>query len=313
MVGYQVENLSSNQQGQVELSALEAQMNQDVAGLMLTNPNTLGVFDQQIGRIAEIVHAKGGLLYMDGANMNALVGKTRPGDFGVDVMHLNLHKTFSTPHGGGGPGSGPVACKKFMEPFLPVPVVIERADGTLGFEYNRPQAIGRVRMFYGNFGMLVRALAYIMANGPDGLRQTTEDAVLNANYIRKRLESTYDLPYKTPSMHEVVFSDKLQQQYGVKTGDIAKRLIDYGFHPYTVSFPLVVHGALMIEPTESESKEELDSFIDAMKAIAEECEKEPATVLNAPHNTRLSRLDEVTAARKPVLRWKPQQAKTAAE
>jgi glycine dehydrogenase subunit 2 len=313
MVGYQVENLRSNQQGQVELSALEAQMNQDVAGLMLTNPNTLGVFDQQIGRIAEIVHAKGGLLYMDGANMNALVGKTRPGDFGVDVMHLNLHKTFSTPHGGGGPGSGPVACKKFMEPFLPVPVVIERADGTLGFEYNRPQAIGRVRMFYGNFGMLVRALAYIMANGPDGLRQTTEDAVLNANYIRKRLESTYDLPYKTPSMHEVVFSDKLQQQYGVKTGDIAKRLIDYGFHPYTVSFPLVVHGALMIEPTESESKEELDSFIDAMKAIAEECEKEPGTVLNAPHNTRLSRLDEVTAARKPVLRWKPQQAKTAAE
>ena len=313
MVGYQVENLSSNQQGQVELSALEAQMNQDVAGLMLTNPNTLGVFDQQIGRIAEIVHAKGGLLYMDGANMNALVGKTRPGDFGVDVMHLNLHKTFSTPHGGGGPGSGPVACKKFMEPFLPVPVVIERADGTLGFEYNRPQAIGRVRMFYGNFGMLVRALAYIMANGPDGLRQTTEDAVLNANYIRKQLEGTYDLPYKTPSMHEVVFSDKLQQPYGVKTGDIAKRLIDYGFHPYTVSFPLVVHGALMIEPTESESKEELDSFIDAMKAIAEECEKEPATVLNAPHNTRLSRLDEVTAARKPVLRWKPQQAKTAAE
>ena len=217
-------------------------MNEDVAGLMLTNPNTLGVFDQQIGKIAEIVHAKGGLLYMDGANMNALVGKTRPGDFGVDVMHLNLHKTFSTPHGGGGPGSGPVACKKFMEPFLPVPVVIERADGMLGFEYNRPQSIGRVRMFYGNFGMLVRALAYIMANGPDGLRQTTEDAVLNANYIRKQLESSYDLPYKTPSMHEVVFSDKLQQQNGVKTGDIAKRLIDYGFHPYTVSFPMVVHG-----------------------------------------------------------------------
>jgi glycine dehydrogenase subunit 2 len=313
MAGYQVENLRSNQQGQVELSALEAQMNQDVAGLMLTNPNTLGVFDQQIGKIAEILHAKGGLLYMDGANMNALVGKTRPGDFGVDVMHLNLHKTFSTPHGGGGPGSGPVACKKFMEPFLPVPVVIERGDGTLGFEYNRPQAIGRVRMFYGNFGMLVRALAYIMANGPDGLRQTTEDAVLNANYIRKQLESSYDLPYKTPSMHEVVFSDRLQQQYGVKTGDIAKRLIDYGFHPYTVSFPMVVHGALMIEPTESESKEELDSFIDAMKAIAEECEKEPQTVLNAPHNTRVSRFDEVTAARKPVLRWKPQQAKTAAE
>src|SRR5271169_235012 len=292
-VGYAVENLKSNDRGMVDVAALAAQMNEDVAALMVTNPNTLGVFEQEIDKIAELMHAKGGLLYMDGANMNALVAKARPGDFGVDVMHLNLHKTFSTPHGGGGPGSGPVACKRFMEPFLPVPVVIERADGTLGFEYNRPQAIGRVRMFYGNFGMLVRALAYIMANGPDGLRQTTEDAVLNANYIRKQLESSYDLPYKTPSMHEVVFSDKLQQQYGVKTGDIAKRLIDYGFHPYTVSFPLVVHGALMIEPTESESKEELDSFIDAMKAIAEECEKEPATVLNAPHNTRISRLDEV--------------------
>jgi glycine dehydrogenase subunit 2 len=244
---------------------------------------------------------------MDGANMNALVGKARPGDFGVDVMHLNLHKTFSTPHGGGGPGSGPVACKKIIEPFLPVPVVIERDNGQLGFEYNRPQSIGRVRMFYGNFGMLVRALAYIMANGPDGLRQTTEDAVLNANYLRKKLEPYYDLPYSTPSMHEVVFSDRLQAKNGVKTGDIAKRLIDYGFHPYTVSFPLVVHGAIMIEPTESESKEEIDFFVDAMKSIAEECEQEPQTVLEAPHNTRISRLDEVMAARKPVLRWKPEQ------
>ncbi|MGA2988923.1 MAG: aminomethyl-transferring glycine dehydrogenase subunit GcvPB [Candidatus Korobacteraceae bacterium] len=313
MAGYQVENLKSNAAGEVDLAALEAQMNEEVAGLMLTNPNTLGVFEQQIGRIAGLVHAKGGLLYMDGANMNALVGKTRPGDFGVDVMHLNLHKTFSTPHGGGGPGSGPVACKKIMEPFLPVPVIIQRPDGQLGFEYNRPQSIGRVRMFYGNFGMLVRALAYIMANGPDGLRQTTEDAVLNANYIRKKLEPYYDLPYKTPSMHEVVFSDHLQAKSGIKTGDIAKRLIDYGFHPYTVSFPLVVHGAMMIEPTESESKEELDFFIDSMKAIAEECEKEPQTVLDAPHNTRVSRLDEVMAARKPVLRWKPREAKTAAE
>ena len=311
MSGYQVENLKSNAAGMVDLAALEAQMNEDVAGLMLTNPNTLGVFDQQIGAIAEILHAKGGLLYMDGANMNALVGKARPGDFGVDVMHLNLHKTFSTPHGGGGPGSGPVACKQILEPFLPLPVIREDATGKLRLEYDRPQSIGRVRMFFGNFGMHVRALAYIMANGPDGLRQTTEDAVLNANYIRKQLEGVYDLPYTTPSMHEVVFSDKLQQKNGIRTGDIAKRLIDYGFHPYTVSFPLIVHGALMIEPTESESKEELDQFIDAMKAIAKEAEQSPELIQGAPYNTRVSRLDEVAAARKPVLRWKPQAASVA--
>jgi glycine dehydrogenase subunit 2 len=306
MVGYTVENLKSNAAGMVDMASLEAQVNEDVAALMLTNPNTLGVFEQEIHKIADVLHAKGALMYMDGANMNALVGKVRPGDFGADVMHLNLHKTFSTPHGGGGPGSGPVACKKVLEPFLPAPIVIEKPDGTLGFDYNRPKSIGRVRMFYGNFGMHVRALAYIMANGPDGLRQTTEDAVLNANYIRKKLEGVYDLPYSTPTMHEVVFSDRLQNRKGIKTGDIAKRLIDYGFHPYTVSFPLVVHGALMIEPTESESKEELDLFIDAMKAIAEEAEQNPELIAEAPFNTRISRLDEVSAARKPVLRWKPQ-------
>ena len=304
--GYAVENLKSNAAGMVDMASLEAQVNEDVAALMLTNPNTLGVFEQEIHKIADVLHAKGALLYMDGANMNALVGKVRPGDFGADVMHLNLHKTFSTPHGGGGPGSGPVACKKILEPFLPTPVVVTKPDGTLGFDYNRPQSIGRVRMFYGNFGMHVRALAYIMANGPDGLRQTTEDAVLNANYIRKGLEGVYDLPYKTPTMHEVVFSDRLQTPKGIKTGDIAKRLIDYGFHPYTVSFPLVVNGALMIEPTESESKESLDLFIQAMKDIAEEVEEHPEIVLEAPHNTRISRLDETMAARKPILRWKPQ-------
>jgi glycine dehydrogenase subunit 2 len=304
-VGYAVENLKSNSQGMVDVAALASQMNEDVAALMLTNPNTLGVFEQEIHKIADIMHAKGGLLYMDGANMNALVGKVRPGDFGVDLMHLNLHKTFSTPHGGGGPGSGPVAVKKILEPYLPTPVVITKPDGTLGFEYNRPQSVGRVRAFYGNFGMFVRALAYTLANGPDGLRQTTEDAVLNANYIRKGLEGAYDLPYATPSMHEVVFSDKLQAKKGVKTMDIAKRLIDYGFHPYTTAFPLIVPGALMIEPTESESKEEMDLFIDAMKSIAEEVEEDPEMVLAAPHTTRVSRLDEVAAARKPVLRWKP--------
>ena len=306
MVGYSVENLKSNDRGMVEIEALEEQMNDDVAALMLTNPNTLGVFEQDIHKIAEIMHAKGGLLYMDGANMNALVGKVRPGDFGVDLMHLNLHKTFSTPHGGGGPGSGPVAVKRALEPFLPTPVVINKADGTLGFEYNRPQTVGRVRSFYGNFGMFVRALAYILANGPDGLRQTTEDAVLNANYIRKGLEGTFDLPYSTPSMHEVVFSDKVQARKGVKTMDIAKRLIDYGFHPYTTAFPLIVPGALMIEPTESEDKEEMDLFIDAMKSIAREAEEDPQTVLAAPHSTRVSRLDETAAARKPMLRWKPE-------
>ncbi len=306
MSGYAVENIKSNSRGMVDIASLVAQVNQDVAALMLTNPNTLGVFEQEIHKIADVLHAKGALMYMDGANMNALVGKVRPGDFGADVMHLNLHKTFSTPHGGGGPGSGPVACKKILEPFLPAPIVIQKRDGTLGFDYNRPKSIGRVRMFYGNFGMHVRALAYIMANGPDGLRQTTEDAVLNANYIRKKLEGVYDLPYSTPTMHEVVFSDRLQTPKGLKTGDIAKRLIDYGFHPYTVSFPLVVHGALMIEPTESESKEELDQFIDAMKAIAEEAEQNPELIAEAPFNTRISRLDEVSAARKPVLRWRPQ-------
>ncbi|HWG37366.1 MAG TPA: aminomethyl-transferring glycine dehydrogenase subunit GcvPB [Terriglobales bacterium] len=303
IAGYQVENLKSNATGTVDMASLERQMTGEVAALMLTNPNTLGIFEEDIHRIADLVHERGGMLYMDGANMNALVGRSRPGDFGVDVMHLNLHKTFSTPHGGGGPGAGPVAVKRELEPFLPIPVLTTR-DGKPTLEYDRPRSIGRVRAFYGNFGMFTRALAYIMANGCDGLLQTTEDAVLNANYIRKKLEGSYALPYPTPSMHEVIFSDALQAPKGVHTGDIAKRLIDYGFHPYTVSFPLVVRGALMIEPTESANLPELDEFIAAMKAIAEEAQTEPATVTNAPHTTKISRLDEVAAARSPVLRWK---------
>jgi glycine dehydrogenase subunit 2 len=306
--GYQVANLKSNAQGMVDLAELERMVDEDVAALMLTNPSTIGVFESEIHRIAEILHAKGALLYMDGANMNALVGKTRPGDFGVDVMHLNLHKTFSTPHGGGGPGSGPVACKKFLEPFLPKPVLVARADGAngiLGLDYDRPQSVGRVRAFYGNFGMFVRALAYILANGPDGLRETTEDAVLNANYIRAKLAGTFDLPFTTPTLHEVVFSDRLQAANGVKTGDMGKRLIDYGFHAYTVSFPMIVHGAMMIEPTESESREELDLLIDALQQIAREAAENPELVQTAPHTTRVRRMDETAAARKPVLRWKP--------
>jgi glycine dehydrogenase subunit 2 len=219
-------------------------------------------------------------------------------------MHLNLHKTFSTPHGGGGPGSGPVACKKILEPFLPTPVLVTRTDGSLGLDYNHPQSVGRVRMFYGNFGMFVRALAYILANGPDGLRQTTEDAVLNANYLRAKLEGTFELPFPTRTLHEVVFSDRLQAKNGVKTGDMGKRLIDYGFHAYTVSFPMIVPGAMMIEPTESESREELDLLVDALTQIAREAAENPELVQTAPHTTRMRRLDETSAARKPVLRWK---------
>jgi glycine dehydrogenase subunit 2 len=304
IAGYQVENIKSESHGQIDVAKLRELVTEDVAALMITNPSTLGIFEERIPEIAEILHAKGALLYMDGANMNALAGVARPGDLGVDVMHLNLHKTFSTPHGGGGPGAGPVAMKKILEPFRPVPILVEKEGGRLVLEPVRPYSIGKVKAFSGNFGVLVRALAYILAYGP-GIRQATEDAVLNANYIRKHLEGVYDLPYSLPSMHEVVFSDAIQKTNGVNTMDIAKRLIDYGFHPYTTAFPLIVPGALMIEPTESESKEEMDLFIDAMKSIAEEVEEDPQTVLDAPHSTRVSRLDETAAARKPVLRWKP--------
>jgi len=304
IAGYAVENIKSSETGGVDVCALEQLVDKDVAALMVTNPNTLGVFENNIVAVSEILHRKGALLYMDGANMNALVGIARPGDFGVDVMHLNLHKTFSTPHGGGGPGAGPVAVKKILEPFLPTPR-LKRSGKKWAFDYKRPRSIGRVKAFYGNFGVLVRALAYILAHGGPGLRNATVDAVLNAVYIRKALEPYFDLPYSSPNMHEVVFSDDRQAKAGVRTGDIAKRLIDYGFHPYTVSFPLIVHGALMIEPTETEGKLELDQFIDAMMSIAKEVETDPQLVKNAPYSTRTSRVDETTAARKPVLRWKP--------
>jgi len=304
IAGYVVENVKSTDTGVLDLAALARAADGDVAALMVTNPNTLGVFEENIVQAAEILHAKGAMLYMDGANMNALVGIARPGDFGVDVMHLNLHKTFSTPHGGGGPGAGPVAVKKALEPFLPTPR-LKRVRGKWAWDFKRKRSIGRVRAFYGNFGVLVRALAYILAHGGPGLRNATVDAVLNAVYIRKQLEPYFDLPYTSPNMHEVVFSDERQAKLGVRTGDLAKRLIDYGFHPYTVSFPMIVHGALMIEPTETEGKLELDQFIDAMISIAKEVETDPELVKQAPHSTRTSRVDEVAAARKPVLRWKP--------
>src|SRR5882724_7967388 len=303
--GYAVESLKSNERGGIDLHVLEEAMDETVAAFMLTNPSTLGIFEENIVEICEIVHRKGGLVYMDGANMNALVGIARPGEMGIDVMHLNLHKTFSTPHGGGGPGSGPVAVNATLEPYLPVPRINRNDDGSLSLNFDRPESIGRVRAFFGNFGMHTRALCYILTLGREGVREATEAAVLNANYIAAKLKHIYEIEYKGQALHEVVFSDRNQQKFGVKNSDIGKRLIDYGFHPPTLSFPLIVHGALMVEPTESESREELDFFIDAMKSIAKECEDDPEMVKKAPHNTRIGRLDETAAARKPVLRWQP--------
>ena len=302
LCGYTVKEVKSNEGGTVDLEDLARQMTAEVAALMVTNPNTLGVFEYDICKIAEIVHAKGAFLYMDGANMNALTGKCRPGDMGVDVLHLNLHKTFSTPHGGGGPGAGPVAVKKVLEPYLPVPRVVKK-DGAYALDYARPQSIGRVKSFYGNFGVIVKALAYIWSLGPDGLKEIAEVAVLNANYIRRSLDQDYHLKYTAPTLHECVFSDKFQKEFGVSNLDIAKRLIDYGVHPPTMSFPLIVHGALMIEPTETESKRDLDQFIDIMKTIAREAKTEPELLKTAPHQTVVRRLDETAAARNPILKW----------
>jgi glycine dehydrogenase subunit 2 len=273
---------------------------------MITNPNTLGVFERDIAEIAELMHSRGALVYMDGANLNAMMGITRPGDCGIDVLHINLHKTFTTPHGGGGPGAGPVAVKKILEPFLPYPTIGRKTDGSYFFDYDRPQSIGKMKAYNGQFGMHVRALCYILANGPEGLKEVSEVAVLNANYIRAKLKDVYAIPYDSPSLHEIVFSDRIQARGDVHVGDIAKRLIDYGFHPPTVSFPLIVPGALMVEPTETESRQEIDSFIDAMRAIAREAEENPEIVKSAPHLTRIGRIDEASAARKPVLRWKPE-------
>jgi glycine dehydrogenase subunit 2 len=301
--GYRVKEIKSNERGTVDLADLERNMTEDVAALMITNPNTLGVFESDIKRISEIVHAKRGFVYMDGANMNALIGMFRPGDMGVDVIHLNLHKTFSTPHGGGGPGAGPVGVKRELEPFLPIPVIQNKED-SYHLDFKRPKSIGRVRSFFGNYLVIVKALAYILSLGPSGLREVAEMAVLNSNYIRKSLEKTYHLKYTTPTLHECVFSDKFQKQYGVQNIDIAKRLIDYGVHPPTMSFPLIVQGALMIEPTETESKMELDRFIGAMKNIAQEAKDNPEVLKSAPHHTYVRRLDETNAARNPILRWR---------
>jgi glycine dehydrogenase subunit 2 len=304
LCGYDVIQISSTEQGVIDASAVAKIMDENIAALMITNPNTLGLFEKNIEAVCATVHAKGGLVYLDGANLNALMGIAKPGHMGVDVLHMNLHKTFSTPHGGGGPGAGPVGVKKLLRDYLPVPRIEKNGEHYKLVE-DSPGAIGRVRSFFGNFGVLVRAYAYIVSLGADGLEEVSRMALLNANYIRKRLEKCYAIAYDEPCMHECIFTDRLQQKQGVSTLDIAKRLLDYGHHPPTIYFPLVVHGALMIEPTETETPETLDEFIDAMMAIAQEAQENPQIVKTAPHTTPVARLDEARAARKPLLRWEP--------
>ncbi|NNE66811.1 MAG: aminomethyl-transferring glycine dehydrogenase subunit GcvPB [Pyrinomonadaceae bacterium] len=305
LAGFTVKTIRSTKDGFTDMDHLRELCDEGgIAGLMLTNPSTVGIFEKNIREICDAIHDAGGLVYMDGANMNALVGVARPGDMGVDVIHLNLHKTFSTPHGGGGPGCGPCCCTAELEPFLPVPRVVKEGE-SYRLDSDQPNTIGRVKAFFGNFGMMVRALAYIQTHGDSGLREATETAVLNARYISHFLQEDYEKPFEADPMHEVILSHKKQARKGVHTLDIGKRLIDYGFHPMTVYFPLIVDGAMLIEPTESVGRQELDTFVDAMKSIAKETIEDPDLVINAPHTTRIGRLDEATAARKPVLRWKP--------
>ncbi|MGE5553795.1 MAG: aminomethyl-transferring glycine dehydrogenase subunit GcvPB [Betaproteobacteria bacterium] len=306
LAGFDVVSVPSDERGMVDLEKLRAAVGPDTAALMLTNPNTLGLFEEQIVEISRIVHAAGALLYYDGANLNAVLGKARPGDMGFDVVHLNLHKTFATPHGGGGPGSGPVGVKEALAPFLPVPVVEQRPDG-FRLVYDRPQSIGKVKAFCGNFLVALKAYAYLRAVGPRGLEQVSEDAVLNANYLRLKLRPHFAVPFDRTCMHEFVLSGSRQKAKGVRTLDMAKRLLDLGFHAPTIYFPLIVEEALMIEPTETESQQTLDAFAAAMAQIAREAEEEPELVRDAPRHTPVRRLDEARAARQPDLRWKPGQ------
>ncbi|GAK06514.1 aminomethyl-transferring glycine dehydrogenase subunit GcvPB [Geomicrobium sp. JCM 19038] len=301
VAGFDSVTVRTDERGLVDLEHLREVVGKDTAALMLTNPNTLGLFEEDIVQMAEIIHSAGGKLYYDGANSNAILDKARPGDMGFDVVHLNLHKTFTGPHGGGGPGSGPVGVKEDLVPFLPKPLLIKKED-QYTWDYDRPQSIGRVKPFYGNFGINVRAYSYIRTMGPEGLKQVSEDAVLNANYLMKLLEPYYDVPYPQYCKHEFVVSAKRQKDQGVRALDIAKRLLDYGYHPPTMYFPLNVEECMMIEPTETESKETLDEFADALIAISKEVEENPDYVLEAPHHTVISRLDETTAARKPILK-----------
>ncbi|HZK85078.1 MAG TPA: aminomethyl-transferring glycine dehydrogenase subunit GcvPB [Desulfosporosinus sp.] len=308
MAGYEIIVVPSNERGGVDLEALKKVVNDEVAALMLTNPNTGGLFEENIVEITKLIHEAGGLLYYDGANTNAIMGITRPGDMGFDVVHLNLHKTFATPHGGGGPGSGPVGVKEFLEPFLPKPIVVRREDGTYGLEDNLPLSIGRVRAFYANFNVLVKAYAYIRSLGGQGLRTASENAVLNANYLMSILKEHYFLPFDRACKHEFVITPKNLKSTGVHTLDIAKRLLDYGYHPPTIYFPTIVEEAMMIEPTETESMETLDNFAKVLIQIAEEARSQTDLVKNAPHTTAVSRFDETGAARKPNLRWRKEKS-----
>ena len=300
MVGYEVVQIATNEHGLIDIEELKSVLDNQTAGIMTTNPSTLGIFETQIKEVAALVHEAGGLLYYDGANMNAIMGVTTPGDMGFDIVHLNLHKTFSTPHGGGGPGSGPIGLKEKLLPYVPTPTVIKKAD-KFDLNYDLPKSIGKVKGFYGNFGVIVRAYTYILTMGGNGLSQVSKIAVLNANYMMNKLKDYYELPYERTCMHEFVLSGNKQKELGVSTLDIAKRLLDYGYHAPTVYFPLIVNEAIMIEPTETESKETIDEFIEVMIKIAKECEENPEIVKSAPNNLELKRLDETTAARKPVL------------
>jgi glycine dehydrogenase subunit 2 len=303
MCGYTTVSIPTDSHGNVDLKRLREESDETTVGLMLTNPNTLGLFEQEILDVTETIHKAGGLVYGDGANLNAILGAVKPADLGFDVLHINTHKTFSTPHGGGGPGCGPVAVRSVLEPYLPKPVVARRASGGLFLDWDRPRSIGKLKGFWGHFGIIARALTYITLQGDSGLRDMSEAAVLNANYLRTKLSGVYDVPYDRVCMHEFVASGRRQRQHGVRTLDIAKRLIDFGIHPPTVYFPLIVEEAIMVEPTEAENKDTLDRFVDVMLQIAREAEESPEIVQSAPHHQPVGRLDEVTAARRPVLRW----------
>lgn len=302
--GFEVVEIKSDSRGLVSISSLEEHLDENLAGIMLTNPNTLGLFEKDIKTIAALVHEAGGLLYYDGANLNAIMGKARPGDMGFDVVHLNLHKTFATPHGGGGPGSGPVLVNERLVPFLPIPDIV-RKDDIYHLDHDRPDTIGRISGFYGNIGVIVKAYAYILSMGSDGLKRVSELAVLNGNYLKEKLKKDYLLPYDTLCKHEFVLSAKeMKKDFGVSALDIAKRLLDYGVHPPTIYFPLIVHEALMVEPPETDSKEDLDAFIDIMSVIYQEAKTNPELLKEAPTNTPVKRIDNVLAAKKPVVRWK---------
>ena len=311
--GFTVDSIPATEDGRVDLAAFEAKLGDDVAGIMLTNPNTCGLFERDVRKIADLVHEAGGYFYCDGANFNAIVGRVRPADLGIDAMHINLHKTFSTPHGGGGPGSGPVVFSEALAPFAPIPYVVKKGDGfhlvETADEEDGMQPFGRLKGFHGQMGMFIRALTYMKSHGADGLRQASGDAVLNANYLLARLKDKLSVAFPGYCMHEALFDDSFLKDTGVSTLDLAKAIIDEGFHPMTMYFPLVVHGALLIEPTETETKESIDQFCDAILALVAKAESGDAEFFkNAPYLTPRRRLDETAAARKPVLRWKPETA-----